>query len=68
MVLLNKRWLRGAVINLRKGFLIKDNGHLAEMTEPFLIGREKICTTKRTMLVHGKNSTLIPLAAVMQSV
>jgi hypothetical protein len=46
MVLSNIRWLRGAVINLWKGFLIKDNRHLAEMTEAFLIGREKICTTK----------------------
>lgn len=46
MVLSKKRRLRGAVVNLWKGFLIKDNGHLAEMTEAFLIGREKICTTK----------------------
>jgi len=38
------------------------------MTEAFLIGRQKICSAERTMLVHGKNSKIISLDVVMETV
>jgi hypothetical protein len=61
-------FLRGTVVNIWEGILVEDNGHLAEMTEAFLIGRQKICSAERTMLVHGKNSKIISLDVVIETV
>jgi hypothetical protein len=38
------------------------------MTQAFLIGRQKICSAKRTVLVHGKDSKVISLARVIETV
>jgi hypothetical protein len=38
------------------------------MTKAFLIGRQKICSAERTMLVHGKDSKIVSLASVMERV
>jgi len=38
------------------------------MTEAFLIGRQKICSAKRTMLAHGKDSKVVSLAGIIDGV
>jgi hypothetical protein len=58
--------LRCAVINLREGLLVKDNGHLTEMTQTFFISRQKISSAERTVLVHRKNPKGVPLYRVIE--
>jgi hypothetical protein len=58
--------LRGTVFDIWESVLIENDGHFAEMTKTFFICRQEIRATKRTMLVHGKNS-LYSLNRIMQT-